>query len=307
MTLPNFLIIGTQKAGTTALYRYLEQHPEIYMSPDKEPRYFSFSNTSNKLFPYRRLDQYEGLFSDVAGEKAVGEASTEYLASPVAPERIAQTIPHAKLIAILRNPVERAYSAYIFRVREGQEKRNDFARVLQEELDIVKNGRVMGTYLNRGFYGRQIERYYHHFPREQLRLFLFEDLVNDTSGVLREIYRFLGVDEDFSADTSRRYNISEIPGNPLARAIVGWMGRQLSLRQKLQKILPNRVYWSLVVPVAHSLNEKLRTGKSVKPPPMDDESRAILTKFYREDIGKLHSLTGLPVLKWLGEPNGEGE
>lgn len=299
MTLPNFLIIGAQKAGTTALYRYLNQHPEIFMSPDKEPRYFSFSGNNNSLFPYQRPDQYEALFSNATGEEAIGEASTSYLASKIAPARIAQAIPHVKMIAILRNPVERAYSAYIFRVREGQEKRKDFARVLHDELDIIKQGQIRGTYLNRGFYGQQIERYYSHFNKEQLKLFLFEDLVNDTPGVLREIYRFIGVDENFLADTSRKYNISAIPGNPLARAAVGWMGKQLSLKQKLQKIIPQHIYWSVVVPAGHALNEKLRARKSVKPQPLDDNSRSILNEVYREDIEKLHLLTGLPVLHWL--------
>jgi len=299
MTLPNFLIIGAQKAGTTALYKYLNQHPEIYMSPDKEPKYFAFKGDKNIIFPYRTLDQYEALFRKVTDEKAIGEASTIYLESNIAAERIAQTIPLAKMIAILRNPLERAYSAYIFRTREGRETRNDFSKVLQDEIDIIRNNQHKTLYLTRGFYAQQIERFYAQFPTEQIKLFLFEDFVNDISGVLVEIYRFLGVDVTFSANTKQKYNVSAIPRNPLAKAALSWLGRQHSLKMKLRNILPQPIYWSMVAPAGKALNEKLRTARQIKPPPMDIQSQDILRELYREDIEKLHHITGLPVMHWL--------
>src|ERR687894_3261543 len=115
MTMPNFFIIGAQKAGTTSLYYYLKQHPQIYMSPRKEPHFFKgmhseLRKSGRGLPPVTDLGDYQALFRGVTDEKAIGEASASYLYSPKAPALIKSSIPDAKLIAVLRNPADRAYS-----------------------------------------------------------------------------------------------------------------------------------------------------------------------------------------------------
>ena len=132
MAMPNFLIIGAMKSGTTALYYYLEQHPQVYMSPVKEPNFFCSEENSDGDFA-TRLGAYQDLFRDVSGEKAIGEASHCYLYEPEAAARIQEYITDAKLIAVLRDPVDRAYSHFLHMVRNGSEPLTDFALALREE------------------------------------------------------------------------------------------------------------------------------------------------------------------------------
>ena len=141
MTLPNFLVIGAAKSGTSSLYMYLKQHPEIYMSPIKEPHFFSFDDESKMTKgpgdPIHKaitnFDDYQAQFDGVTDEKAIGEASTSYLYRPEAPGRIHAMLPDAKLIVILRNPVDRAFSAYMHVVRDKRETSKDFAEALSKE------------------------------------------------------------------------------------------------------------------------------------------------------------------------------
>src|SRR3712207_4104321 len=130
MTLPNFLVIGAMKSGTTALYYYLEQHPEIYMSPVKEPNFFSQENAADTV---THIGTYEQLFKGASGKKAIGEASHSYLYEPRAAAEIRRYVPKVKLIAILRNPIDRAYSHFLHMVRSGTEPLDDFAQALREE------------------------------------------------------------------------------------------------------------------------------------------------------------------------------
>ncbi len=152
MAMPNFLIIGAAKAGTTALYSYLKQHPQIYMSPEKEPHFFAFEGeqpnfggTAGKQEWLNRtvitdIETYRKQFQKVSREIAIGEASALYLYIPKAVERINHYIPDVKLITILRNPIERAYSAFLFQIRDELEPITDFAQALEEEkIRINKN------------------------------------------------------------------------------------------------------------------------------------------------------------------------
>jgi hypothetical protein len=299
MTLPNFIIIGAQKAGTTALYRYLEEHPDIYMSPDKEPRFFANAEDRNGVFPYKTQQDYETLFSGVAGQRAIGEASTLYLHSETAPARIKALIPDVRLIALLRNPVERAYSAYNFRVREGHETRGSFRQVLDDELRHVEAHDGQSIYLARGMYATQLARYFALFDRSQIRLYTYERFTGNPGEVLADICDFIGVGRDGSVDTTRKYNVSEIPRNRVARLFVNWMGRQDRLKNILRRVLPDRIYWEYLVPLAKRLMDALRTGNAERPRPMEADCREILLDFYDGEIRRLHELTGLPVDAWL--------
>ena len=152
MTMPNFLIIGAMKSGTTALYYYLEQHPDIYMSPVKEPNFFSSHKQENAADTVTEFGIYRQLFSGGSGKKAIGEASHSYLYEPGAAAEIRRYIPEAKLIAILRNPIERAYSHFLHMVRSGTEPLDDFARALQEDVVGIHKERAFQDYIGRGLY-----------------------------------------------------------------------------------------------------------------------------------------------------------
>lgn len=214
--LPNFLIIGATKAGTTSIHHYLDQHPEIFMCKRKETNFFSQDSATCFLGDaIRTREDYEKEFDVVRNETAIGETSPAYLAVPMAPKNIRDAIPHAKIIAILRDPAERAYSHYLMRRRQKKEFRSSFEECIREE-DIDPQR----SYKHRGFYGLQLERYFALFPKEQMKIFLYEDFVRDPKEVLRETFAFLDVDPSFEPNMAERYNANPetAPLDPKSRA-----------------------------------------------------------------------------------------
>jgi len=213
--LPNFLVIGAAKSGTTSFFDYLGQHPDIFISPVKEPNFFAFSGESSLdyhisdipwvLGSVRNFEDYRGLFSRANSHNAIGEASGTYLFHPRAAERIHRFIPDAKLIAILRNPVDRAYSAWLMHHRRGKEKR-PFKEILAMNEQPTRYYR--GSYLEKGLYCQQLMRYFKYFDRDQIRIFLYDQLCDDPHSLVQETYSFLGVDSGFNADLSARHNIA---------------------------------------------------------------------------------------------------
>lgn len=172
MGMPNFFIIGAGSSGTTSLYHYLKQHPQVYMSPIKETNFFAYEERGVHVgkgggsmdegrFPIRSIEAYGALFEDVSNEKAVGEASPRYLYSSEACRRIHSYNAEAKLVAILRNPVERAYSSYCKHVRDGNERRT-FLQAINDEESGRKNqhlGFGQRHYVDFGLYHKYLKRY----------------------------------------------------------------------------------------------------------------------------------------------------
>ena len=196
--LPDFLILGAQKAGTTALYAYLRWHPGITGPAWKEVSYFDRH--------YRRGPHwYRGHFPIRTGDGLFGEASPGYLFHPIAPERVRATVPEAKLIALLRNPVARALSHYHHEVALGREPLSfeealeaEDERLRGEEEHLLADPRYFShawwnyTYRARGRYAEQIERWLEVFPREQLLIVPSEDLGSDPDGTYGRVLEFLG-------------------------------------------------------------------------------------------------------------------
>ena len=268
------------------------------MSPDKEPRYFANDDDREGVFLYKTQAEYERLFDGINDETAIGEVSTLYMCSPSAPEKISASLPDVKLIAVLRNPTDRAYSQYVFMRREGREKRSSFREVLAEEQRLLDENPEKSIYLSRGMYGEQIERYLNNFSMDQLRLYRYEDLLGNPGAVLNDMFRFLGVDEIDDLDLSKKYNVSRVPGNPVARTLVGWASRQQVLRRSLKRLVPDSVYWKLVVPAGRSIVESLRSREAVATQPLDDGSRQRLSEIYQEDLVKLERLSGYSTSAW---------
>ena len=291
MTMPNFLIIGAMKSGTTALYYYLEQHPEIYMSPVKEPNFFSSQEPANVADTVTHIGTYQHLFRGASGEKAIGEASHSYLYEPGAAAEIRRYIPEAKLIAILRNPIERAYSHFLHMVRSGTEPLNDFAQALQEEVAGIHKERTGQDYIGRGLYYDQLERYFGTFPREQIRVYLYEDLSDAPIRTVQDAFRFLEVDDSFVPDVSLRRNVS---GNPKYKALDGLLRRQSRIKHAAKVHLPARMRWRL-----SKAFDDLKTRNLVDPPPLRSEVRRQLILVFREDILKVQELIHRDLSGWL--------
>ncbi|MDH3640307.1 MAG: sulfotransferase, partial [Gammaproteobacteria bacterium] len=219
--MPTFIVIGAARSGTTALYTYLKQHPEIYMSPSKEPNFFAFegeqldyqgsgANFVNNAVT--ELSVYQSLFENANDERARGEASPLYLYIPKAPERIHHHVPKALLIAVLRNPIDQAYSHYLYARREVIEPLEDFVSALKaEEGRAQSNWMPMFQYSHFPRYYQQLSRYFSYFPADQIKLFLYEDFLNKPQHVLAEIFRFIDVDDSFVPDLSYRPNAGGVP------------------------------------------------------------------------------------------------
>jgi len=298
MTLPNFLIIGAAKAGTTSLYNYLEQHPDVFMSPDKEPRFFAFEGDTSGQYTYTELSKYETLFKDVKSEKAIGEASTYYLFSDTAPASIKKHIPDVKLIAILRNPIDRAYSQYVYWKREGKEKENTFEDVVKKEKDLIASG-SKGEYLSRGMYSNQLENYFKLFEKDQIKTFKFETLCKKPKDMAREVFEFLNIDDSFEVDFSKTFNVSTAPQSGVKQFIYSFVVGQNRINTLLNKMLPDFVYWKIVVPFARKFAGMLRSKKKDTIEPLDSVTRKDLIEFYKEDILRTQEMLGYDLSSWL--------
>lgn len=205
MRLPDFIIIGAAKSGTTSFVRYLDQHPDVCFSKPKEPGFFYWPRINNK-----GLTHYAKFFEGCHGAMRVGEASTAYLYGEKTPRMIVEAIPDVRLIAILRNPVDRAFSHYLHRCGLGQETRS-FKQAIEEESSLIHTNlenRTHYSYVDRGMYARQIQNYLKYFDSSQLLILLFDDLVEDSQKVVKKCFDFLGVNPNIPLDTSRKHNAS---------------------------------------------------------------------------------------------------
>jgi hypothetical protein len=296
--LPNFLVIGAAKAGTTSLYHYLRQHPQIFMSPVKEPKFFAlqghpldFRGPGDERFRLdttTTLEAYRELFENVGDEQAIGEASVLYLHDPTASEAIARQIPDAKLIAVLRNPAERAYSAFLFQLREGYEPLADFEEALSAEPERIADGWYYAWhYRDQGFYHRNLMRYFERFDPSRVRVYLHEELDQDPQGMLTDVFRFLGVDDGFRPEVATRHNQS---GRPRSVRLQRLLTRPHPVKEAAKSLMPER--WG------HRLISRLQSGNLLRPS-LRSQTRASLIEGYYEDVRRLQSLIGRDLSHWL--------
>lgn len=220
------------KAGTTLLFGLLSQHPQIYMPPEKELHFFSVHGKNPSKVPLegarRRIGEWQTYVSYFAAtpSQIVGEASTSYLYTPWAAENIYQFFPNVKLICVLRQPAQRALSHYYWLVRLGLEHSATFEDALALETQRIEQGVDFGRYFTVGLYGQQLQRYYQLFPRENILVLLYEELVADPGEKLRSVYRFLEVDENFQAVWPGRRNPSGRPRLPWLDNVIRWGGQR---------------------------------------------------------------------------------
>ena len=312
--LPNFFIVGTGKAGTTSLHRYLQQHPQIYMSPVKEPSYFAdeirgaalgkaferhvrrrsldLPQTLKDGQPVKPLgwlvsdwDDYLRLFQQADGETAIGEASAGYLWSETAAANIHARIPDARIVMMLRDPAERAFSQYLHQLAVGLTK-STFRQHVEE---CLRGGpRELGIYypfLEIGLYYQQVKRYLDRFPRERIRIFWFEEDWRHPARLLADLFEFLEVDAGFQPDTSRKH---------LERRAPRWAALNYFLKE-------SRLWYPLRTLVPPPLRSGVRRvvfrpGRGLK---LDPKDRQFLVDYYSEDVRKLAGLLDRDLSAWL--------
>jgi hypothetical protein len=303
--LPNFLIIGAAKSGTTSLWYYLHQHPQIYFAPIKEPRFFAFEGESVHFRGpgddkwgrevVSTWDQYQALFRPPAHVRRIGEASNVYLylASTAAP-RIAARLPQAKLLAILRHPVDRAYSNFLMLRGEGRESIKDFRTALRQEKKRLSDGWSPGwAYARRGFYADAIETYQRYFPASQLRFFLYDDLVRNPAQLFADIFSYLGVDE-FEPEVSHHHNVSTLPRS---RSLAFYIHNRSPLSRTLRLFLP--------APLRLVIHQRLRRANARRPDPLSPEVRDELLPMFSDDIKRAADLIGRDLSHWLRPSGGD--
>lgn len=293
--IPTFITIGAAKAGTTALYWYLAEHPRVFMSPMKETNFFAFGldergellygDPDHHHFRIRSWAEYEALFAGAGDELAIGEISPIYLECPQAAGRIRDRLPGTAIVCGLRDPVDRAYSDYqMYLRRKG--RRLDPARDLTPSAEWA---RPDSHWMAIGRYHEMLSRYYEAFPRERIHVFLFDDLKRDTLGVVRELYRFIGVDPDFRPDLDTPHNVGGMPAS---------MG--------LERLLTNHRVQSLLEPLipkrAADRIRRVRTRNLRRAPDLRPEFHAELMGMFRDDIAKTSELIGRDLTAWLEQP-----
>jgi len=300
VTLPTFLILGAAKSGTTSLFGYLAQHPEVFVPRVKEPQFFGFAV---EKAPYaspdawavprwrykQTLETYKRLFEGAETYKARGEASTTNLVLPHAAEQIHRTVPDAKLIAILRNPADRAYSHFLNNRRQGWEPARDFAQALAaEDARIARNWSYGFRYRAMGRYYHQLTRFLDKFSREQIRIYLYDEWKKDNPGVVKDIFRFIGVDPAFTADVSIRMNEGLLPRwQPLYRGLTG----PVPVIRRIKHYTPE--------PWRRRFVHRLFRSKGRAAPPCPRSVRDRLIPAFKEDNLKLQDLLDRDLSSWL--------
>ena len=301
MPLPNLIIIGAAKCGTTALYWQLRRHPQIFMSPVKEPRYFAFCRDSLpngtghlKNIPANSvtdLEDYKQLFRCGPEKVARGEASPFYLSDfqpEVTAASIKKQVPDARLIALLRQPADRAYSAFLFLRQLGFEPLGDFQKALDAEPERVKAGYLHGHYRGNGFYYANLRPFFNLFPGKQIRVYLYEDWRESPADVLADIFRFLGVEEAAISEAGQRVNVTAPPRNFRIQRLLVKPNR---LKKAIRAALPET--WRRFL-----LTQAIRLNRAPRPQ-LDPRLRRRLSEGYRDDILRLQELLGRDLSHWL--------
>ncbi len=288
--LPDFLIIGAMKSGTTTLHEHLDQHPGVFMSRPKEPNFFSIDTQYE-----RGTDWYASLFEKAHEYQVCGEASPSYSRFPrFAPttERVAQLLPKAKLVYIMRHPVDRFYSNYVFDRAYGFN--DSISETLKNRTYVLETSNYM----------LQIERYLQHYPREQILLLLLDDLEKKPQDVMRQLFDFLGVEDHEAAPTE------SVQANPRGR---NYMARQCNTSLQRIRSAPGMRLFKQALPaelrgkLRNCVTQKLpdsRLGKwlanrhTMKTEPLTPELRREILSRLAEPTAQLEKFLGRDLAAW---------
>ncbi len=302
MALPDFFVIGAPKGGTTALHVALALHPQLFMSPVKEPKFFicdgrppRWGGGPGDAHSYGewfwRQDDYEALFADAPTGVLCGESTPFYLADFDAKQRIRERVPHARLIAVLRDPVDRAYSNWAHLWSDGLEPLSDFlAACAEEDGRIAAGWAPFWHYLALGRYGEQLRHLYTVFPREQVHLLRYRYLVDQPREALNGICAFLGVAPDLVTSAPFENVSTYVPPtttNQLLRT-------SIRVGAAIGRFFPPQLWRKASTPLLAALQREA----GPKPPLTRPQRRQLLT-YFADDIRLLEQETGRSFADWI--------
>lgn len=272
---PNFFVVGAPRCGTTSLYEYLKYTKGVFMSTVKEPNHFAVS-ASNGVFLTEiigKKSKYLSLFKNVKDEIAVGEASPSYLRDPKAPNLIHQFVPKARIIIMLRDPVDRSFSTYLHYISLGKEN-SIFSVAIKKALE--SKDALPDAIIGASLYYEQVKRYLQIFGSKKVKIIIFEEFVKDTRTSLKEILEFLNIYSEPPDIIENIYNPFTVPRGKLAAQLI----RNKIVREAGKNLLPR------------SITPKLKKifDKNAPKPKISDDDRNFLEDFFRDDVKKLQEL-----------------
>ncbi len=278
MKTPNFIVVGAHKAGTTSLHYYLNQHPAIYLPSAKGTDLLWRSK-------FKELDEageYLAQFEPAEPGKVLGEVSSVYLhRGKKLVEKIKRLFPDVKIVVILRNPIDRTYSHALWDRSYTQDE-------IQNLDELVLSSE---KFLNPGRYYTHLKTYFSYFEREQVKLFLHEDLQQNPHQLFAELFDFIGVDQDFVPDTSKRFHSGALK---LSNPYRNLLEKRVSISPLVKSFIPKAT--------RKFLRKKLHAKSHAPKPSMSHNLRLELTNYFQDEVINLKQLTGLDVLHWLNTP-----
>lgn len=303
--LPDFLILGAPKCATTALHTALGTHPQVFVSPTKEPRFFSTDGRrptfagpdggmENAQYVWQR-DEYEVLFADAPAKVRRGESTTLYLSDLAAHRRIQELVPDARLIAVLRDPVDRAHSQWVHLRSTAMEPEASFVAACALGEERVRQGWAPHwDFLRLSRYGEQIEDLYSRFPREQILLIPYSDLCNDAENVITRVCEFLGIETGVIDEIPTVNVTADVSNSVVNGALREVLQRGSSIAYKLPGRIPETIHRT----VGSSGLRLLQRRQQLRTPEARDERAALIPEF-ASDIALLERLTGMTFPEWL--------
>lgn len=277
---PNLFLVGAPRSGTTTLHEMLDRHPDIFMSKVKEPNYFSTPPIPERhrqvLGATQDKKEYLSLFNDASDQKYIGEGTTHYLSDYEAPKRIHSASPNAKIIAIIRNPIDRAYSAFLLLGRRGGNGMT-FYETMKKQIADDKNKNTFGNFAVQGQYSKLLDNFYKYFDKKQVLVLSFDDLRKNPTLIKKQLANFLEVPiEGFSEDKVEK-NAYQEPRNTFTKIIL----QNSFVTKYAGRILPKSA-------IRFFRNKVFL--KQAKKQPMDEQSKKLLENYFADELQNFDSL-----------------
>jgi hypothetical protein len=294
MHLPDFVVIGAPKCGTTSLHRYLAGHPDVYLPLQKELHFFAHPHISRCTNgPGDRdvlaripatFDEYAKHYADDGGRRVAGEISTSYLYFDDVADDIRRRLGNVKIVAMIRNPVHKAHSQYMHLVRDNRETLQFYDALLAEDGRRREGWSDFWRYAESCLYAERLRTYLRVFGPDNVKVIVFEEFFSDTDRAMRDLLGFLGVRADVVLDTSEVHHRS---GKPRSKTLASVLGKRSPVSRAARALLPR--------PLTDAVQRRLWALNTGSKDPIDPASRTYLEDYCRQDVAKVESLLGREV------------